>query len=155
MWLLATLLVLVGLAGVVVPALPGTLLVFAGLWLAAWADDYARVGAGTLVVLGVLAAGSYAVDLAATAVGARTLGAGPRAVTGAALGTLLGMFFGLAGLVLGPFAGAFLGELSTRRGVVRAGRAGLAAWIGFALGTALKVGLAFAMIGIFLAALYF
>ena len=155
LWVVATLLILVGLIGVVVPALPGTVLVFAGLWLAAWADGYARVGAGTLFVLGLLATASYAIDVAAAALGARTLGASRRAMTGAALGTLLGLFFGLAGLILGPFVGAVLGELSAKRDLIGAGRAGLAAWIGFAIGTAVKVGLAFAMVGIFLAALYF
>ena len=75
-------------------------------------------------------------------------------LTGAALGTLLGLFLGLPGLIIGPFVGAVLGELSTNRDWKQAGKAGVAAWIGFAIGTAVKVGLAFAMIGIFVAALY-
>jgi uncharacterized protein YqgC (DUF456 family) len=120
--------------------------------LAAWADGFARVGVWTLAVIGVIAAASYFVDFAAAALGARKLGASTRAMAGAALGTLAGLFFGLPGLIVGPFVGAVIGELTTHRDWKRAGRAGVAAWIGFAIGTAVKVGLAFAMIAIFAAA---
>jgi len=155
LWVLAVALVVVGLAGIVLPALPGTVLIFAGLLLAAWAEDFTRVGPVTLVVLGLLAAASYGIDLAAGALGVRRLGASRRAMAGAALGTLLGLFLGLPGLIVGPFLGAVLGELSVHRDLGRAGRAGIAAWIGFAIGVAVKVGVGFAMIGIFLFALLF
>ena len=151
-WTLAVLLILVGLVGIVMPALPGHVLIFLGLLLAAWADGFTRVGIPTLVVIGVIGAASYGVDFAAAALGAKRLGASKRAMVGAGLGTLLGLFLGLPGLVIGPFVGAVLGELSTHRDWKRAGKAGLAAWIGFAIGTAVKVGIAFAMIGIFAAA---
>jgi hypothetical protein len=153
-WTAAVALVAVGFAGILLPALPGTVLIFAGLLLGAWADGFARVGAPTLAVIGVIAAASYGVDVAAAALGAKRLGASPRAMVGAAIGTVLGLFFGLPGLVVGPFLGAVLGELTTHRDLRRAGRAGVAAWIGFALGTAVKVSLAFLMLGIFLAALF-
>jgi hypothetical protein len=154
LWVLAAVLVVVGLVGIVLPALPGTILIFVGLLLAAWADGFSRVGIGTLVVIGVIAAASYAVDFVAAALGAKHLGASPRAMAGAALGTLLGLLFGLPGLILGPFVGAVLGELSVHRNLARAGRAGVAAWIGFAIGMAVKVALAFSMIAIFLAAMF-
>ena len=154
LWVLAVVLVIVGLAGVVMPALPGTMLVFAGLVLAAWADGFSRVGAGTLVVLGLLAAGSYGIDFVAAALGARRLGASRRAMAGAAIGTVLGLFLGLPGLIIGPFVGAVAGELTLHRDLLKAGRAGVAAWIGFAVGMAVKVALVFVMIGIFLAAFF-
>jgi uncharacterized protein YqgC (DUF456 family) len=154
LWVLATILVVVGLIGIVLPALPGTILIFLGLLLAAWADGFSRVGVGTLVVIGVIAAASYAVDFVAAALGARHLGASPRAMAGAAFGTLLGLLFGLPGLIIGPFVGAVLGELTVHRDLARAGRAGVAAWIGFAIGMAVKVALAFSMIAIFLAAMF-
>jgi uncharacterized protein YqgC (DUF456 family) len=153
LWLLGGVLVAVGLAGILLPALPGTVLIFAGLLLAAWADNFTRVGIGTIVVIGVIAAVSYGVDFAAAAVGVRRLGASPQAMTGAALGTIAGLFFGLPGIVLGPFVGAVLGELTAHRDIGRAGKAGIAAWIGFAIGMAVKVGIAFLMIAIFLTAL--
>jgi uncharacterized protein len=151
-WTAAVILVVVGLIGVVLPALPGTVLIFAGLLLAAWADGFARVSIPTIVVIGIIGAASYGVDFAAAALGAKKLGASKRAMAGAAIGTVLGLFLGLPGLIIGPFVGAVLGELSVERDWKKAGRAGLAAWIGFAIGTAVKVGIAFAMLGIFVAA---
>lgn len=151
-WALAVVLVVVGLLGIVLPALPGTVLIFAGLLLAAWADGFERVGAGTIVALGILTVASYFVDIATMALGMRRLGTTRRAAAGAALGAIVGLFFGLPGLIVGPFVGAVLGELTTERDLGDAGRAGVAAWIGFLIGTAVKVGLAFAMVGIFLTA---
>lgn len=155
LWILAVALVLIGLLGIVMPALPGHILIFAGMLLAAWADHFMRVGAPTLVLIGVIAATSYAVDFLAAAIGVKRLGASSRAMTGAALGTLAGLMFGLPGIVIGPFVGAVAGELTVHRDWKLAGRAGVSAWIGFAIGTAVKVALAFVMIGIFAAAFLF
>jgi uncharacterized protein YqgC (DUF456 family) len=151
-WALAVLLVVSGMAGIVLPALPGTVLIFAGLWLAAWTDGFMRVGSGTIVLLGILTVVSYFVDVATMALGMKRLGASKRAMAGAAIGTVAGLFFGLPGLIIGPFAGAVIGELTAHRDVGRAGRAGIAAWLGFLIGTVVKMGLAFAMVGIFLTA---
>ena len=155
LWTLGVALVIVGLIGIVMPAIPGHLLILAGLVLAAWAEGFDKVGIPMLFVIGVIAVASYGVDFAAAALGAKRLGASRRAIAGAALGTLFGLFFGLPGLVLGPFVGAVAGELTMDRDWKQAGKAGIAAWIGFAIGTAVKVGMAFAMIGIFVAALLF
>jgi uncharacterized protein YqgC (DUF456 family) len=152
---LAVVMVIVGLIGVVMPALPGHMLILAGLIVGAWANGFTRVGVWTLVVLGIIALASYGVDFVAVARGAKRLGASPRAMTGAALGTIAGLFFGLPGVIVGPFVGAVIGELTTNRDLAKAGKAGVAAWIGFAIGTAVKVALAFLMIGIFLVALIF
>jgi uncharacterized protein len=152
---LAVVMVIIGLIGVVMPALPGHMLILGGLIVGAWANGFTRVGVWTLVVLGVIALASYGVDFVAVALGAKRLGASPRAMTGAALGTLAGLFFGLPGVIVGPFVGAVIGELTVKRDFAKAGKAGVAAWIGFAIGTAVKVALAFLMIGIFLVALVF
>jgi len=152
---LAVVMVIIGLIGVVMPALPGHMLILAGLIVGAWANGFTRVGVWTLVVLGIIALASYGVDFVAVALGAKRLGASPRAMTGAALGTVAGLFFGLPGVIVGPFVGAVIGELTTNRDFAKAGKAGVAAWIGFAIGTAVKVALAFLMIGIFLVALVF
>jgi uncharacterized protein YqgC (DUF456 family) len=151
-YIAAIALIVIGFAGILMPALPGTMLIFAGLLLAAWADGFTRVGAWTLVMIGVVAALSYTVDFVAAAVGAKTLGASRRAMAGAALGTIAGLFIGLPGLIVGPFVGAAIGELTLHGDVRRAGRVGASAWIGFVIGTAVKVGLAFLMVGIFLTA---
>lgn len=152
LWTVAVTLIIVGIMGVVLPIVPGTVLVFAGLVLGAWADGFSRVGAGTLVVLGILAAASYGIDVVTVMLGVGRLTASRRAMVGAALGTLCGLVFGLPGVIIGPFAGAVLGELTTDRNLARAGRAGVAAWIGFAIGIVVKVGLVFVMLGIFVAA---
>ena len=112
LWLLAAVLVLAGLLGLILPALPGAPLLFAGLLVAAWVEDFSYVGGGTLAVLGALALLTYAVDFAASALGAKRFGASNRAIVGAAIGALVGIFFGLPGILLGPFVGAVLGELS-------------------------------------------
>ncbi|MEW6684105.1 MAG: DUF456 domain-containing protein [Nitrospirota bacterium] len=152
LWIFATLLVAIGLLGLVLPVLPGAPILFAGLLLGAWADDFAYVGAQTLIVLGVVALLTYGVDFAATALGAKRVGASNRAIWGAVLGGLVGVIFGLPGLLLGPFVGAVAGELSAQRDLKAAGRAGLGASIGLALGAAAKLALGFGMIGVFLLA---
>ena len=149
LWLLAVLLVLVGLAGAVLPALPGVPLVFAGLWLAAWIDDYAQVSALTLAVLGVLTVLAVAVDLVAYARGAKRVGASRQAIAGAMIGAVVGLFFGLPGLLLGPFVGAVAGELSARSNVEQATRVGIATWMGLLFGTLAKLALSLAMLGVF------
>jgi uncharacterized protein len=153
-FLLAALLVIAGLAGLVLPALPGSPLIFAGLFIAAWAEDFSYVGAGTLIVLGLLALLTYVVDFWATMFGAKRFGASKRAVIGAVIGSIVGLFLGLPGVIFGPFIGAVIGELSARRGLHDAARAGFGATIGLAIGVAVKMALAFSMIGIFVVVRY-
>jgi uncharacterized protein YqgC (DUF456 family) len=149
-WLLAVLLTVVGLAGLVLPALPGSPLLFAGLFVAAWAEDFVYVGAGTLTALGVMALFAYLVDFIAGAFGAKRFGASGRSVAGAAIGAVVGIFFGLVGVLLGPFIGAVIGELSTQRDLNAASRAGVGATLGLVLGAAAKLALGVAMLGVFL-----
>jgi uncharacterized protein len=148
LWILAIVLVLVGLAGAVLPGLPGPVLVFAGILTAAWADDFARIGPWTLVLLGVMTAAAHLVDLVSAAVGVRRAGASGRAVLGAGAGALAGLFFGLPGLVIGPFVGAALAELTVRPDLRGAGRAGAAAWVGFIVGSIAKLAIIVAMLSI-------
>ena len=149
LWLLAAVLVLVGLAGSVLPALPGVPLVFGGLLVAAWIDDFERVTWLPLVVLGLLTIVSFAIDFAATALGAQRVGATRLAIVGALVGTLVGVFLGIPGLILGPFVGAVAGEMISHGKVEQAARAGLATWMGLIFGTLSKVALVFAMLGVF------
>lgn len=154
-YVLAALLVIIGLVGVVLPALPGLPLIFGGMLLAAWAGDFEKIGAPTLVVLGLLTLVSMAVDFWATAHGAKRVGASREALVGAVLGTFAGLFvFPPFGLFVGPFVGALAGELLHRRAVDRASlghaaKVGLGTWLGIVIGVVLKLGIAFAMIGLF------
>jgi uncharacterized protein YqgC (DUF456 family) len=148
---LAILLVLAGLAGTVLPVLPGAILVFAGLFVAAWADDFARVGFGGLAIIAALGLISMGVDFLGSVLGAKRVGASPQALAGAAIGAVVGIFFGIPGIVLGPFVGAVLGELLARGGLVRAGKVGLGTSLGLLLAAIAKLVLAFAMIAVFFA----
>lgn len=156
LWLLVVVLVVIGIAGVILPALPGPAFVFVGLVLAAWIDDFTRVSiAPTLVVIGVLTALTVVVDVLATALGARRVGASGKALWGAALGTVVGIFFGIVGLVFGPFIGAAVGQFMSHGDVLHAGRVGLGTWLGILIGAAMKVALVFTMLGVFITAYYF
>lgn len=148
-WVLAIALVALGFAGLFLPVLPGAVLLFAGLVVAAWVDDFTYVGWRTLTVLGVLALLTYPVDFLASAFGAKRYGASSRAVTGAVIGAVVGIFFGLPGVLLGPFLGALAGEFLTQRHLGKAGRAGVGATLGLVLGVAAKLAIAFTMLGIF------
>jgi uncharacterized protein len=148
-YLLGATLVAIGLAGTLLPVFPGVPLVFAGLVVAAWGDGFQRVGSVTLVILGILTALAVALDLAATSFGAKKAGASRQAIIGAAIGAVAGIFFGLPGLVFGPFVGAVIGELAAHRELLRAGKAGLGAWLGLLLGSIAKLTLAFLMVGVF------
>lgn len=150
-WIGAALLVVVGLIGIVLPAIPGPLLILAGLILGAWAEKFAHVGLWTIVMLTVMAGLTYAVDFWATMFGAKKFGASKRAIIGALIGAVAGLFLGLPGVIFGPFIGAMIGELSAQRNLQQATRAGIGATIGLVLGAALKIALALAMIGIFAA----
>jgi uncharacterized protein YqgC (DUF456 family) len=152
-YLLAGVLILAGLAGTILPALPGVPLVFAGMLLAAWANDFRDVSVLTVVVLGVLTLVSLAVDFLASMFGAKRFGASKKALWGAALGTFAGLFLGIPGLLLGPFVGAVAGELLDGRQWREASKVGFGTWLGLAIGTALKLALAFGMLGIFVFAL--
>lgn len=155
LWILAIVLMVVGVTGTILPALPGATFVFAGIGLAAWADDFTRIPGWVVVVAGVLAALTFLVDILAASAGAKRMGASAWAVAGAAIGTVAGVFTGLVGLLFLPLAGAALGEYLARRDVIRAGRVGVATWLGLLIGTALKVAIVFAMLGLFVVALVF
>ena len=148
--ILAVVLVAVGFLGTVLPAVPGSPLVFLGLLIAAWADHFQKVGWFTLSVLAVLTALTFVVDFLATSFGAKRVGASWAALAGAFLGTFVGFFLGIPGLILGPFAGAVAGEYLTRRSWAQAGKVGVGTWVGMVIGIAGNLALIFAMVGIFL-----
>jgi uncharacterized protein len=155
LWVLAVALILVGIAGVVLPALPGIVFVFGGIVLAAWIDDFTRISGTTVAVLGVLAVIGFAIDYVATVLSAKRAGASRQGLIGAALGTVAGVFTGFIGLVFMPLVGAAIGEFIARRDALRAGQIGVATWVGLLLGTVAKLAIVFAMVGVFVLALFF
>lgn len=153
LWTLCVALILLGLAGTVLPMLPGTVLVWAGIVLGAWVDDFTRVSMITVVVISGLAVVAWALDYVAGLMGAKNAGASRQALVGAAVGTVLGLFMGLVGVLFMPLVGAAVGEYMAQKVQARALHVGVATWIGIMVGLIAKVVLAFIMVGIFGAAL--
>ena len=153
LWIVAVLMIVVGVAGTVLPALPGVVFVFGGIALAAWIDGFTLISGWTLALLAVLAAIGFAVDFVAQLLTAQRAGATPLGIAGAAVGTVAGVFAGLVGLLFLPLVGAAIGEFISHRDALRAGRVGVATWVGLLVGAVLKLAIVFTMVGIFIAAL--
>ncbi|MFN4262084.1 MAG: DUF456 domain-containing protein [Thioalkalivibrionaceae bacterium] len=151
-WSLAVALVALGLAGTLVPVLPGVPVMWLGFVWLVWLDGFERVGWFTLGILAAAMLLTVLIDLLASVLGARRVRASPEALWGALIGGVLGIFFGLIGLVLGPFVGAVIGELIARGGFDRAMDVGVASWVGLLLGTVAKFAIALMMLGGFLLA---
>jgi uncharacterized protein YqgC (DUF456 family) len=154
-WLISTLLILTGLVGLVAPLLPGTILIFAGVAFAAWAEDFSRISGLTVGFLAFLTALAWILEYVAGLLGAKAAGASRAALVGAAVGTVLGVVSGFWGLLFFPLVGAFAGEFYARGNALGAGRVSLATWVGILVGTIAKVAIGFMMVGIFLVALVF
>ncbi|TNJ38333.1 DUF456 domain-containing protein [Chlorobaculum thiosulfatiphilum] len=152
LWIISAIMLITGFAGLLLPALPGVLLIFAGLVFAAWAEGFAYVGWGTISILAALTVAAYIIDFLAGLLGAKRFGAGKYGVMGAAIGTVIGLLFSLPGIIIGPFLGAVIGELYANKDLQSASTAGLGVWIGMAIGIAARIAVAFVMVGVFLLA---
>jgi uncharacterized protein YqgC (DUF456 family) len=155
LWIIAVAMIIVGIAGTVLPALPGVVLVFGGIVLAAWINDFTLISGWTVGLLAVLTVIGFGVDYAAQVMSAQRAGATSLGIAGAAVGTVAGIFTGLFGLLFMPLVGAAIGEFIAHRDALRAGRVGLATWVGLLVGAVLKIAIVFTMVGIFIAALLF
>ena len=155
LWILCVLLIVVGALGTVLPVLPGTALIFLGILLGAWIDDFARVGPLVLTLIGVLTVLAWVLDYLAGLMGAKKAGASKLALVGAMLGTIGGLMMGMVGVLSMPLVGAAVGEYIARRDEKHALKVGAATWLGILIGLLAKVVLACMMIGIFVAALIF
>ena len=153
LWILSVALIVLGIAGTVLPALPGTALVLAGIALGAWIDDFVHVSVGTTVFVAALAVVAWVLEYVAGLLGARRAGASTQALIGAVLGTIVGLFMGLIGVLFMPLVGAAIGEYLAQKDQQRALKVGFATWLGMIVGLVAKVVIAFVMIGIFIAAL--
>ncbi len=153
LWALSALLIVVGVAGTVLPALPGTAFVLGGIVLGAWIDDFTRVPVWVVVLCTVLAVLAWVLDYVAGLMGARRAGASKQALIGAAVGTVVGLFMGIVGVLFMPLVGAAVGEYLARKDERQALQVGVATWLGIMAGLLAKVVLACMMVGIFLVAL--
>jgi len=148
-------LILGGLVFMALPIVPGAAIIYLGILLVAWADDFSRIGGVMLVVLAFLAIAGSLVDNLAGVMGARYGGASTWGVLGAVLGALAGLPFGLPGVILGPAIGAVTFEYLKNPEFKRASRAGAGSLAGFLLGIVAKYVVGGLMVGIALVAYFF
>lgn len=154
-YVIAGILIVAGLVGAILPNLPGIPVMFGGMLLAAWVGHFEKIPVWVIVFLGVLAVFSIVFDFLAGTWGAKKYGASKAAAWGAFIGTIVGIFFGIPGIILGPFIGAIVGQLASGSRVEHAARVGVGTWIGLVIGTAIKLATAFMMLGTFALALLF
>jgi len=147
---LIALLLVAGLIGSVVPALPGTALIVAAAFVHAFVTGFVPMGVGRLLVLVGLSVAGETLDYVAGALGARKFGGSRWAVAGAWVGGIVGFFFGLPGLVLGPVIGAAAAELWRQRAVEQSVKVGLGTLLGILAGIAAKFTVAVMMLALFL-----
>jgi uncharacterized protein YqgC (DUF456 family) len=150
LWIISLCLVATGLFGILFPALPGAPLIFLGLVLASWIDNFERVGSFLIIILGVLTFITFVIDIFSSILGAKKFGASKAALWGAAIGGILGIFGGILGIFLGPLIGAAIGEFLTYKNLYRAGQIGLVTGIATVVGAILKIGIGISMIVLFL-----
>jgi len=146
LYLLAIALIVAGLIGSVLPMLPGIPAIFGGIWLAAAVDEYRHLGTAWLLGIAAVGCVGLSMDFIAGSLGAQKVGASKQAVWGASIGTVVGMFFGIPGLILGPFLGALAGELSSGNSVLRSTHVGVGTWIGLLFGTLVKIAASLVMV---------
>lgn len=146
--ILGVLVVGVGIVGLILPMIPGVAVIFLGILLIAWADDFTRIGPGMIFVMMALMMLALVADNVAGMFGARKAGASGWGVAGAGVGALLGLPFGLPGIVLGPAVGALAFEYLKNPDMRRAGRAGLGGLFGFVLAILAKSAFAVLIIGL-------
>lgn len=153
LWVVAVTLMVVGFCGTIVPMIPGLPLIFAGAWVAAFIDHYDEISVLTLVILGMLTVIGIIVDWVAQTMGAQKAGATKLGIVGSLIGTVIGIFTGLWGLIFMPLLGAAIGEFIDHQDMLRSGKVGFATWLGMMIGIVVKLGLAFTMIGVVIAAI--
>ncbi|HBC69177.1 MAG TPA: DUF456 domain-containing protein [Sutterella sp.] len=155
LWLSGLALIGVGLVGTVVPALPGIPCVFLGIVLIAWAGGFEELGWVSITLSALLTVAGMAIDWIAQAMGAKKAGATKYGMAGALIGTFLGLMLGLWGILFMPLVGAFVGEYIAQGNLRQAGAVGFASWLGMIAGAAIKVAIAFTLIGVLIVGLVY
>ena len=148
--LLALLIMGVGVAGALLPALPSTPIVWAGAILHRLYFGDASTSWTVLIIISIVMLFSLMIDFLASMLGAQKLGATRRGILGALIGGVIGVFFSVPGLLLGPFLGALVFEWSGGMALGDSARAGLGALLGLLAGTLGKLACCLAMIGLFM-----
>ena len=139
-WVICLLVMLAGLAGTILPVLPGIPIIWAGLLGYGLYSGWASYGLGAMAVTGFLVALSLAVDQLASIMGARKFGASRAGMIGSFVGAISGLIiFSLPGLILGTFFGAVAAEMIWEKREIKDSLAsGAGALVGFLAGSLFK-----------------
>lgn len=150
-WLIAIVLMAVGLIGTVLPVVPGTTIILAAALIhQTMLGSEKSLGWWNIAVLVLLTALSYALEFAGGYFGAKRFGATKWGILGATLGAIVGLFFPFPGLIVGPIVGAISGELVGGKRLVGAGRAGWGTLLGNLAGMLGKLTIGLVMVSWFL-----
>lgn len=132
-------LILIGLAGCIIPAIPGPPISYGGL-IALHFTKFVQFSSNELMIWAIVAIVVTILDNVVPIWGTKQFGGSKRGIWGSIIGLIIGMFFfPPIGIIIGPFAGAVLGELSGGKNQKDAIKAGFGAFVGFLLGTGLKL----------------
>lgn len=141
--------VLVGIAGTVLPLLPGLPLVFFSVLLYGAVTRFTQITADTILILGLLTIAALFIDAIAIMRGVRRMGGTPRGMVGAMIGAFLGLFFGnFLGMIAGLLLGVIVGELRSGMDAQRMLKAAAGAALGVLVSSVLRFVIALAMVAI-------
>lgn len=144
--IIALVLALVGVAGCILPVLPGTPICYVGM-LAMACTQYSTLETSTLVMFLIITVAVSVADYLLPAWLSRRFGGSKHGATGATIGMVVGLFCGPMGLILGPFIGAVVGEMTVNRDdSAKAFKVGFGAFLSFIVGTGLKLIASIAML---------
>lgn len=151
-------LVLVGFAGSILPIIPGPPISWAGLLLLKWTDfvnDHGAAYENALWILLFFVVLVTILDYVVPIMGTKKYGGSKRGVWGATIGVVVGLFFGPLGIIIGPFLGAYIGEITTGKKEKEALRAAWGSFVGFLLGVGMKLMVCGAILFFFVRYLFF
>jgi len=151
-------LVLIGFIGSILPIIPGPPISWAGLLLLKWTDyvnDHGAAYENALWILLFFVVLVTILDYVVPILGTKKFGGSKRGVWGATIGVVVGLFFGPLGIIIGPFLGAYIGEITTGKKEREALRAAWGSFMGFLLGVGLKLMVCGAILFFFIRYLFF
>ena len=155
---LGSALVLLGFIGSILPVIPGPPISWVGLLLLKWTHyitDHGEAYGNTLWILLFFVILVTILDYVVPIMGTRKYGGSKRGVWGATIGVVVGLFFGPPGIIIGPFLGAFIGEITTGKKERDALRAAWGSFVGFLLGVGMKLMVCGAILFFFIRFLFF
>ena len=156
LFIIALVIMFIGFVGTFLPAIPGTGLIFITALLYAIITGFSEITVNTIIILGVLAAISMAMQYTASLITTKKVGASKYGLIGALLGGIIGfIILNVIGLLLGQFIGAILGELFRKTEVKKSLKVGFATFAGYILGVVVESTIAVIMILVFIIRIIF